>query len=367
MSARLLNDASALLIYRLAIAAVAAGGFSPAAALPTFGLVVVGSLALGAILAVSLGRLLAAFKDPPSAIILQFITTFGVWILAERLHLSGIITIVVYAMVIARTAPARTSARLRIPAYAVWETIVFVLQALAFMLIGLQLRPILSNLGSGEVRAYMVVALAVLATVILVRLGWVLAYQAIAKPARRIFGEQDRDQPPASPRSDGLIIGWCGMRGIVTLAAAYALPGDFPHRDLILLAAFTVVVGTLLLQGLTLPLLLRKLSPQDDRPVEREHRLARKLALKAAIAAIGEPSSDAAAAVRREYDDMIAQSRDGDEFDTAHNRIRRDAIAAARDKALALRREGTIGDDAFHRLEEELDWLELGAAARAVE
>lgn len=369
----LLNDATALLTYRLAVGAVVAGGFSPASALPTFGLVVIGSLGLGALLGWSLVRFLGAFKDPPSAIILQFITTFGVWILAERLHLSGIITIVVYAMVIARTAPARTSARLRIPSYAVWETTVFVLQTLAFVLIGLQLQPILANLSPREIGAFVGVALAVLATVIIVRLSWVMTYQAIAKLTRRATGSaktesaKDGTRPASSAGTDGLIIAWCGMRGIVTLAAAYALPGGFPHRDLILLCAFTVVVGTLLIQGLTLPLLLRRLAPRDDRPVEREFRMARKLALKAAIATIGDAPSEAALAVRREYDDMLAQTRDSDEFDTTQNQLRRDALAAARDKALALRSDGTIGDDAFHRLEEELDWLELGAAARTVE
>lgn len=361
----LLNDATALLIYRVAVAAVVAGGFSPASALPTFGLVVVGSIALGSILGWSLIRLLAAFKEPPSAIILQFITTFGVWILAEKLHLSGIITIVVYAMVIARTAPARTSASLRVPSYAVWETTVFVLQTMAFVLIGLQLRPILANLGPQQTGKYIVIALAVLATVIVVRLSWVMTYQVIAKLT--IDGAKDERLPAASTWSDGLIIAWSGMRGIVTLAAAYALPGDFPHRDLILLCAFTVVVGTLLLQSLTLPQLLRRLSPRDDRPVEREFRMARKLALKAAVAAIGDASSEVAVAVRREYDDMLAQTRDSEQFDTAQNRLRRDALAAARDKALELRRDGTIGDDAFHRLEEELDRLELGAAPRTVE
>ncbi|GAU86610.1 sodium:proton antiporter [Bosea sp. BIWAKO-01] len=379
----LLNDATALLIYRLAVGAAVAGGFSPTSALPTFGLVVIGSIALGAFLGWALVRFLSAFKDPPSAIILQFITTFGVWILAERLHLSGIITIVVYAMVIARTAPARTSASLRIPSYAVWETTVFVLQTLAFVLIGLQLRPILANLSPREIGAFPVVALAVLATVIIVRLSWVMTYQAIAKLTRRATesvktegartegaktdGAKDGTRPASTAGSDGLIIAWCGMRGIVTLAAAYALPGGFPHRDLILLCAFTVVVGTLLIQGLTLPLLLRRLSPRDDRPVEREFRMARKLALKAAIATIGDAPSEAALAVRREYDDMLAQTRDSDEFDTTQNQLRRDALAAARDKALELRGDGTIGDDAFHRLEEELDWLELGAAARTVE
>ncbi|MCS0502864.1 cation:proton antiporter [Ancylobacter mangrovi] len=365
----LLNDASALLIYRLAVAAVLAGGFSPAGALPTFGLVIVGSLALGVALARLITRPLAYFnEDAPSSIILQFISTFGVWILAERLHLSAVITIVVYAMVLARTSGLRMSARLRVPSYAVWETTVFVLQTMAFVLIGLQLRPILAQLGPWQSTTYAGVALVVLLTVILVRLVWVVSYQVITRWAGRLAGRLRAGRTPDTlSGSDSLIIGWCGMRGIVTLATAYALPDGFPYRELIVMCAFVVVVGTLLVQGLTLPLLLRRLPLGDDHSVEQEFRTARKLALKAAISAIGDDTSDTAEAVRREYGDMARQTRDRQEFDTSENRLRRQALAAARDTALELRRNGTIGDDAFHRIEEELDWLELGAAPRTLE
>ncbi len=361
----LLNDATALLIYRLAVGAVAAGTFSAADVLPVFALVVVGSVILGGTLAWLGVRLLGLFRDQSSAIILQFITTFGVWILAEALHLSGIITIVVYGIVIARWAPARTSARLRIPSYAVWETTVFILQVLAFVLVGLQLRPILAGLSITQRIDYGWIALAVLATVILVRMVWVMGYNAVARGHHRTRGEAETGKQGLAPTiKGGLIISWCGMRGIVTLAAGYALPADFPYRDLILVCAFTVVVGTLLVQGLTLPALLKYLALQDDRPVERELAIARKAALEAALASIdGEPSS-VADAIRREYHDMLDQA-DGDaRLDTAHNELRRGAVAAARTVALDLRRRGIIGDDAFHRLEEELDWLELSAAPR---
>ena len=361
----LLNDATALLIYRLAVGAVAAGTFSAVDALPVFALVVVGSLVLGATLAWLGVRLLGTFQDQSSAIILQFITTFGVWILAEKLHLSGIITIVVYGIVIARSAPARTSARLRIPSYAVWETTVFILQVLAFVLVGLQLRPILAGLNPAQRVEYGWIALAVLATVILVRLIWVMGYNAVAVRRHKARSETATGKQPLAPTiKGGLIISWCGMRGIVTLAAGYALPADFPYRDLILVCAFTVVVGTLLVQGLTLGPLLTYLALPDDRPVERELALARKAALEAAMATIEGEHSSVADAVRREYQDMLEQAHGDETLDTAHNELRRGAVAAARTVALDLRRRGTIGDDAFHRLEEELDWLELSAAPR---
>lgn len=363
----LLNDATALLIYRLAVAAMVSGGFSPAAALPTFGLVVVGSIVLGVAMGWLVTRFLALFQDPPSLIILQFITTFGVWILAERFHLSGIITIVVYAMVLAWTTPGRTSSRLRIPAYAVWETTVFVLQIFAFILVGMQLQPIFGHLDAATIMRYGVVALAVLVTVIAVRLVWVFLEHRVAGYAGKPAGSANALQPDVSSHGDGLIIAWCGMRGIVTLAAAYALPADFPYRDLILICAFAVVVGTLVIQGLTLPLLLRHLALKDDHPIEREFRQARSSALETGLGSIAEARSEAADMVRAEYSEMLRQSLDQPTFDTEQNRLRRVALAAARRSALEMRRSGQIGDDAFHRLEEELDWLELGAAARMPE
>jgi Na+/H+ antiporter len=360
----LLNDATALLIYRLALGAVAAGSFSVTSALPAFALVTFGSLVLGALLGLVAVRLLALFRDPPSAIILQFISTFGVWILAERLHLSGIITIVVYGITLARTAPERTSARLRIPSYAVWETTVFVLQVLAFVLVGLQLRPILDSLDAAQRVQYTWIALAVLATVILVRLTWVMTYRALA--ALRPGGAANTREKAASLQTakGSVIVAWSGMRGIVTLAAAYALPADFPYRDMILVCAFTVVVGTLLIQGLTLAPLLRYLAISDDRPVDREFAIARKAALEAAIGSLEGALPPAAVAIRQEYRDMLEQTGRTARLDTDHNALRRTAIAAARRTAFDLRQRGIVGDDAFHRLEEELDWLELGAAPR---
>src|ERR1700720_492150 len=129
----LLNDASALLIYRLAVGAVAANGFSIGAVAPTFFLTVAGSLVAGPALGWLVHRLMERVKHIPTAIILQFVSTFGVWMLADRIGLSGVLTMVCYAISVARVAPERTPARIRIPSYAVWETVVFMLNVLAFV------------------------------------------------------------------------------------------------------------------------------------------------------------------------------------------------------------------------------------------
>jgi monovalent cation/hydrogen antiporter len=141
----LLNDASALLIYRLAVGAVAAHGFSPAAMAPTFLLAVAGSLVAGPALGWLVLRLMERVQHVPTAIILQFVTTFGVWLLAERVGLSGVLTMVCYAITLARRAPERTPAQTRVPTYAVWETVGFALNILAFIFVGLQIRPLLEG------------------------------------------------------------------------------------------------------------------------------------------------------------------------------------------------------------------------------
>jgi CPA1 family monovalent cation:H+ antiporter len=174
----LFNDASALLIYRLAVGAAATGAISGWGIVPMLAGVTAGSLLLGLVLARASIRLSARIQDVPTAVIVQFIGTFGVWILAERLHLSGILTMVVFAMSVARTGPDILPARIRIPSYAVWDVAVFVLNVLAFILVGLQLKPIVRELGLAELLRYTGIAAVVCAAVILVRIAWVMGANA---------------------------------------------------------------------------------------------------------------------------------------------------------------------------------------------
>src|SRR4051794_4141966 len=168
----LLNDASALLIYRLAVGAVASGGFAAADVAPAFLLAVLGSIIAGPALGWLTLNMMDRIQHVPTSIILQFVSTFGVWILAEYLGLSGVLTMVCYAITLAQTAPARTPARVRIPAYAVWETVVFALNILAFIFIGFQIRPILESLDPAQRLEYLRVAGAIVVTVIVVRIAW---------------------------------------------------------------------------------------------------------------------------------------------------------------------------------------------------
>ncbi|OLB80805.1 MAG: hypothetical protein AUH96_00755 [Nitrospirae bacterium 13_2_20CM_2_61_4] len=309
-------------------------------------------------------------RDVATSVVIQFVTTFAVWILAERLRLSGIITIVSFAILTARSAPARMPARLRIPSYAVWEVVVFILNVLAFILVGLQLRPILQRLSRPQLLDYLATAAAVCAVVIVVRMLWALAY-ALAEPWPRRRPGDPRSAPRDSVRS-AIAIGWSGMRGIVTLAAGLALPAAFPGRDLILFSAFSVVLVTLVPQGGTLAPLMRLLRLEDDGTVEAEIRRARAETARAGLEALhGAGENGVTALLARKYearlrgaDGSAPVAADGVDDGPAYAEALRRAYAAERGKLIELRASGVIGDDAFHRVEEELDWAEMHAQAQ---
>jgi Na+/H+ antiporter len=364
----LLNDASALLIYRVAVGLVAAEHMKVHEFAPSIGLALFGSLIAGFLFARVWAQITRRITEAPSAIITQFAGTFMVWIVAEHIGLSGILTIVAYAITIARTAPERTPARLRVASYAVWETVVFVLNVLAFILIGMQLNPIWSGLDD-EVRfKYCSFAAAILAVVVLARIAWVMPYGAFLR-ALNAHGLLSPHVSPAVPTvGRGIIVSWCGMRGIVTLAAAFALPERFPYRDLILLTAFAVVLGTLVIQGLTLRPVILALKFEEDDPVAREAAQARCIAYRAALEAIEADPSEEAEILRLEYRAVLLRAETEPELGITTSELpadplRRRAIGAAREALLKMRQLEEIGDDAFHQVEEELDRAELSAQA----
>jgi Na+/H+ antiporter len=361
----LLNDASALLIYRVAVGAAAVEHLKWSEFAPSVVLALAGSLLAGYLFAKAWLLLSRRVQEAPSAIILQFSGTFTVWIVAEHIGLSGILTIVAYAITIARTAPARTPARLRVPAYAVWETAVFILNVLAFMLIGMQLRPIWTRLDDVVRTEYVVIAAYVLAAVILARIVWVMIYGVTLRTlvAQGLLHPRNLAVPTVK---GGMVVAWCGMRGIVTLAAAFALPESFPYRDLILLTACSVVLGSLVIQGLTLRPLILALKLKQDDPVAVEVARARGVAFRAALDEIEGDPSEEAEILRLEYRAMLMRGESDPDggvptSELPADPLRRRAIDAARRSILTLRRSEEIGDDAFHQLEEELDRAELSA------
>ena len=186
-----------------------------------------------------------------------------------------------------------------------------------------------------------------------------MSYNTTIRWKIRRFGTQPRRPMTLPTVGTGLVISWCGMRGVVTLATALASPDEFAFRSLILFAAFAVVLGTLVVQGITLRPLMRALRLPDDDQVEREARHARRRAAEAAIAALAEEACEPAILLREEYEARLAA--DGEPRHTTQL-LRQPRILALRTERrviIELRAAGEIGDDAFHAVEEELDWAEM--------
>jgi CPA1 family monovalent cation:H+ antiporter len=356
----LLNDATALLIFTAAVAIATWQETSVVEMTPSLLVAAPGGIVLG----LAFARLYFLLKEwlgqTLTARVSEFVVTFGTWVVAEHLHVSPILAVVAFAMTTAHYGPERQTARDRVHSYAIWEISVFVLNVLAFLLMGLQARTILSRLDSSRLSQALWVAVTVLAVVIVVRIAWVMLGTLIPRLYRR------RETSPSTVQREAFLISWCGMRGLVTLATAFALPSGFPQRDVIVLTAFIVVLGSLSIQGLTVGLLIKLLRLEPDNSLEVEISKARAEMVAAAIQSLRDRPGEAAAAVRAEYEAMrtVAKNRRNPQADTEHDRLRIDGICVQRDLLAGLRREGKISDDAFHRLEEELDWAELHASPR---
>jgi CPA1 family monovalent cation:H+ antiporter len=356
----LLNDAVALLIFGAAVA-FATGDGSSSGLIPRLALAAPGGLAVGLGLGFLYVRIAPRLAGTLGGSLFEFVSAFGTWVIAERLHLSAVLAIVAYAMVVARYMPERQSARNRIHSYSVWEATIFMLNVLAFLLMGMQARATIEQLYPKDLGFAFAFAGAVLLVVVAVRLGWVMLYNRAVTllSDRKMIAET----PPTVAMS--LVAGWCGMRGLLTLATAIALPADFPSRDLIVFAALTVVLGTLIIQGLTLGPLIRLLKFDDDDTMREEVTAARVMLIDTALAALdAQGDSGEVRTLRAIYEGdrkLTARGihpREKSELDS----LRRRTIKVERVKLAELRRAGSVDDDVFHVLEQELDWAEMAAS-----
>ena len=356
----LLNDAVALLLFGLAVTAAVAPDGAWRSLAPRLLVAVPGGAVLGVLSALFGVRIFTKLAGTSSLVLVQFLVGYGTWILAERLQLSPIVAEVALAAVIAHYMPSRTSARDRVNSYAVWATMVFVLNVLAFLLMGLQARDILSQLQSDALTHALGFAGIVLGIVIGVRLAYVMTYGFVLRTFRRFFERVLHSRVPSA--SIGVLTSWCGMRGLVTLATALALPPEFPSRDVIVLSAFMVVLGTLIVQGFTIRPLIALLHITPDESLDEEVGQTRNAMLEAALKELQGISGDGAAALRAEYGAVRAGNVGRAQPDTEYDKIRRRAILAERQLLADWRRCGRIQDDAYHLLEDELDRAELHVA-----
>jgi CPA1 family monovalent cation:H+ antiporter len=356
----LLNDAGALLIFTAALAIASRQETSVSDMIPTLLLAAPGGVILGLIFA-RVYLLLKRWLGPTlTARVSEFVITFATWVVAEHLNVSAILAVVTFAITAAHYGSENRTARDRVHSYAIWQIVVFVLNVLAFLLMGLQARTILSRLASSGLWDAIWFGTTILGVVIAVRIVWVMVGTLVP----RLF--HHHGAASRTPMREAVLISWCGMRGLVTLATAFALPSGFPRRDVIVLSAFIVVLGSLVIEGLTVGPLIKLLRLEPDNSLDVEISKARAAMVDAALASLKDGTSAAANAVRAEYQAMraIASDRRNPQGDTEHDQLRVGAIGAQREVLAALRRGGKISGDAFHRLEEELDWAELHAAPR---
>jgi CPA1 family monovalent cation:H+ antiporter len=351
----LLNDAVALLIFGVAVAAampaVAASGegWMLAVSIP-------GGLLVGFVVARVAMWVMPRLAGTLGSILFQFVATYAIWMIAHALHFSSILAVVAAAMTLSTQRRYRVPARDRIHSYSIWGTVVFLLNVLAFLLVGLQTREAISASEPAQLWQQAGFALAILGVVIAVRIAWVaICYAAVPLIYR---GVGRHGEGPTLKRS--VVSAWCGMRGMVTLAAALALPPEFPARGTILLAALTVVLGTLIVQGLTLAPLIRWLDFAPDTSHADELAHARRALLDVSVAHLaGRDDADAAILKRRYAMEHAAAANAQAPFDLALNRLELECVSAQRKHLHALRHAGHIDEDVFQLLEMHLDLAEV--------
>jgi monovalent cation/hydrogen antiporter len=392
----LVNDATGLIAYRFAVAAVVTGGFSLWDAGVQFLVSGLGGLAIGLGAAWALSQAARRIEDTVVEITLSFLLPYAVYLGAEQLHVSGVLAAVAAGIYTGWRSPQDMSATTRVQAIAVWQMALFVLNGLVFILIGLQLRTVLESLGTFSPAELLTVAVAISLAVIVIRFVWV--FPATYLP--RFLSQRVRHRDPYPSWRAVAIVAWTGMRGVVSLAAALSLPlqtragTPFPYRDLIIYMTFAVILVTLVGQGLSLPVLIRALRLSDGEESAREEAQARFEAIDAALRRLeqleGEEwtREEALAYMRRYYGkrrSMLAtrfnQVDDGHHDDghehadgadhladhregmSTFKRLQQELLRAERDMLLGLRNRGTINDQTLRTIQRDLDFEELRQAA----
>jgi Na+/H+ antiporter len=366
----LVNDGTALVAYKFAVAAVVTGSFSLAHAAGSFVLNVVGGIAIGLAIGFVIRQLRRRLDDPPLEITISLLSGYFAYLPAQAAGVSGVLAAVTVGVYMGWHTPELTSAQTRLQGIAVWEILFFVLNALLFALIGLQLPAILDSLSGRSTGTLIGYAALVTAAVIAARFLWVVPGTYLTARFRR------RTRPIQEPGKASILLSWSGMRGAVSLAAALALPlttdaGDaFPNRALIIFLTFGVILGTLVLQGLTLPGVVKALGLEDEGLAEKEESKARLYAAEAALARLEELADEdwvredtlermrGLFGFRRErFRSRFDPDSDGAVEDRSidFQRLMRELLDAEREAVFELRRSRRIDDAVMRRVVRDLD------------
>jgi CPA1 family monovalent cation:H+ antiporter len=365
----LLNDGTALVAYNTAKAAVGAS-FLFWHATGDFVVNAAGGVAIGLVAGKVLVEIRRRVNDIPTEVTISLLSGYAGYIPAEQAGVSGVLAAVTTGIVLGWKAPEISTASMRLTGNAVWEILIFLLNALLFVLIGLQLPTILEGLKNESALTMLGWGAAVSATVILTR----LAFSEVFTRFIRLVDRRPVQRARRSPWRQRVVSAWCGMRGAVSLAAALALAEDFPQRNIVLFLTFSVIFATLVLQGLTLPLLIKAVHIEDDGADEREELIGRRAAVEAALARLDELGAaewtrdDTTMRMRQLYEYRArrfavraGELDDGDGLDAFETRSKRyqkmvrSVLTAQRQRLVELRNRGEISNEVMHRLERELD------------
>jgi monovalent cation/hydrogen antiporter len=371
----LTNDWTALVTYKFAVAAVVGGTFSLVEAGPEFLLTGVGGVAIGVVAGKLIAEVRRRLDDPPIEITISLLTAYAAYLPAEELGLSGVMAAVTVGVVLGWQASELTTHTTRIQLQAIWESLQFLFNAVLFILVGLQMHTVLDQLQARDGTELAAQAALVSAVVILVRIAWVFSLGYLSRSVRERIGGSRVESDP----KETTIIAWSSMRGAVSLAAALAIPlqtdagAAFPDRDLILFLTFSVIIATLVLQGLAFPALIRLLDLDEDTSDEDEELEARLEIAFAAIERLEElaredwPPEDTIERARRVYDyrrrrfsSRIDGGAGDDGFDyeeraELYTRVMGEVFGAQRRILRRLRDEGRITDDVRRAVEHDLD------------
>jgi monovalent cation/hydrogen antiporter len=376
-SESLFNDATALVAYQAALGAAATASFSVTDAGARIVVAGVGGILVGFVVGLAIVWLRRRLNDAPVEITISLLTPFAAYLPADRLGLSGVLATVTAGVFVGWLGPSIMESDTRVRGRAVWEFLVFVLNGLVFILIGLQLSTVLGGQLGRSLPELLVITAVIAAAVILVRLAWAFAAAGLTNGLRRL---RHADEPPP-PWRETFVVGWAGLRGVVSLATALALPLSTPGRDVLLFITFGVILVTLVGQGLTLPLVTRLLRIGGDGTAGREEVRARTVAAEAAVARIEElarewpghlPLIDTLRSQYLHRATHLDEARLGDDGSSdrvrdadaerelvEHRLIRRAVIDAERGAVLRLRDRGALNDEVWRRIERDLDLEEL--------
>jgi len=365
----LLNDATALTIYTIAIAVAVGGSFTVSAGAATFVGAMLGGLAVGLAVGWIIGRVRARLEDTPVEITISLLTPYAAFLPAQQLGASGVIATVVAGLYLGRRASRMMGPDARLTGRAVWETITFLLNGMVFIITGLEVPFLLRSLEPATAIRLVGIGLVVSLVLLVVRALWIFPSELLACVVRR---------EPRPPRflAHALVLSWAGMRGVVSLAIALALPltmpggAPFPAREALVIVTVTVIVITLLGQGLSLPWLIRRLHLGTDPELREEEARARQELVEAATRRIDQlypvwpghrPLLDRLREAYEHRSEHVERQREAsgageeDREIIEHREIQRTVIDSEREALLRLRAEGAIDDDVLRALERELD------------